>query len=659
MVSGVTCTACQSEVAETAKFCANCGAACSTAPTSLVLGDYEVLDLIGQGGMGRVYRATQRRLNRVVCIKTLLPQFASDPELSRRFEQEATTTAALSHPNIVSVFDVGRATDGTAYMVMELIDGRTLRTVLRDESPLPLARAVKLVDQVLAALGEAHTHGIVHRDLKPGNVLVVTLRDGAELCKVLDFGIARVMDQAQNEGRLTRTGMLLGTPGYMAPEQIEGGDQDHRADLYAAGVLLYELVTGQRVYRAPNETELMKKTLLEAPTPPSARVSHQVPAALDAACLKALARDPRQRFASASEFREALAQVVREQPNEPGIVLEARTEYTALAGSMPSSPSLTNTRTLVGAVLAATDDWERARLLEPFERSLREAITAGEFGAVRAAMTALQHEQRDRGLSANLKALLDATRALMLDLLPTLAEWLADDQRRAAAQWLLRLLGRGAVEAYLKQLPELPPATQRELVAVVHTIDPDSSTVVALVRTLDEKVVKLLLLAARSWPNDEAHPLFVSALQSSNAAVRQAALEALDERTAFRLGAAVRQRLHDPVLPVRSEALRWVFRLEDEGAVGDLAKLLERGSVLPPERRAVWRALSHLKSEAAVVVLLGVFDTARELEQVAELALLLVRTRSPRAVDQVRRSLTRSAAQPRVKRVLEEALREV
>jgi HEAT repeat protein len=211
----------------------------------------------------------------------------------------------------------------------------------------------------------------------------------------------------------------------------------------------------------------------------------------------------------------------------------------------------------------------------------------------------------------------------------------------------------------LKQLPELPPATQRELVAVVHTIDPDSSTVVALVRTLDEKVVKLLLLAARSWPNDEAHPLFVSALQSSNAAVRQAALEALDERTAFRLGAAVRQRLHDPVLPVRSEALRWVFRLEDEGAVGDLAKLLERGSVLPPERRAVWRALSHLKSEAAVVVLLGVFDTARELEQVAELALLLVRTRSPRAVDQVRRSLTRSAAQPRVKRVLEEALREV
>ena len=152
---------------------------------------------------------------------------------------------------------MGRADDGSPYIVMEYVEGRPLRQVLRDEAPVPAARAIALVDQVLAGLAEAHANNIVHRDLKPSNVLVVALKDGSEHCKVLDFGIARVMgsdgtDEA--EPHLTRTGMMLGTPGYMAPEQISTGDFDHRADLYAAGVILFELLTGQRLFRAPNET---------------------------------------------------------------------------------------------------------------------------------------------------------------------------------------------------------------------------------------------------------------------------------------------------------------------------------------------------------------------------------------------------------------------
>ena len=221
------CSRCKKPVASTVKGCMACG---QPLTLQLKFGDYDAVEVIGEGGMGQVYKAFQRRLKRVVCIKTLLPEFAADQETSSRFAREATTTAALNHPNIVSIFDVGTTPEGVAYLVMELIDGKPLRIVLRDEAPVGVPRAVMLMNQVLAALAEAHTHGIVHRDLKPANVMVVMQRDGTELCKLLDFGIARVL--AETDERLTRTGMTVGTPGYMAPEQIVGGEVDHRADLY-------------------------------------------------------------------------------------------------------------------------------------------------------------------------------------------------------------------------------------------------------------------------------------------------------------------------------------------------------------------------------------------------------------------------------------------
>ena len=177
------CAACQKDVL-TGKFCSECGALLATKPR---FGDYEVNEVIGEGGMGRVFKAMQPRLKRAVCVKTLLPQFAKDEALKTRFEREATTTAALQHPNIVSIIDVGRADDGSPYIVMEYVEGRSLRQVLRDEAPLSAARSVALLDQVLAGLAEAHAHGVVHRDLKPSNVLVTPLKDGSEHCKVLDF----------------------------------------------------------------------------------------------------------------------------------------------------------------------------------------------------------------------------------------------------------------------------------------------------------------------------------------------------------------------------------------------------------------------------------------------------------------------------------------
>lgn len=661
-MAATVCSSCKQALSATAKFCPNCGAPQKKA--TLSFGDYEATEVIGEGGMGRVYKAVQRRLNRTVCIKTLLPQFASDQNVVKRFEKEAMTMAALQHPNIVQVFDVGQTDDGTAYIVMELVDGKPLRHILRDEAPVPVARAIKLVDQVLAGLGEAHTHNIVHRDLKPGNVLVVSLRDGAELCKVLDFGIARVLDDNDNEERLTRTGTMVGTPGYMAPEQMLGEQYDARVDLYAAGVLLYELITGQRLFRAPNETELMKKVLLETPQAPSTRTSQQVPRALDEVVLKALSREAKDRYGSAGDFRDALSAVLRTSsspgtPVAPELATRAGVEFTSLADLMnPGSVDATsNTRSLLSAVLSAADEWERGRLIEPYERSIRTALVEGDDEGVRGAVMALQREQQEKGLTDNLKALLEVTRHALSDSLAVLHQRLVEPRHAPTAKWLLRLLGRSAIPGHLDALPNLPKEALSEVLQVVHALDPDSSALLAHLKTADPKVIKLVLETVRAWPGDAAYPLFLAMLTSVDANVRRRGLKALDERTAFRMTTAVRQRLHDPVASVRAEALKWIYRLEDDGAVDDLEKLLARATLEPTERQMTWRTLSHLRSERAVGVLMTQLHGARDAEQQGELATLLVRTKNPAAIAHVR-GMQDKVVLPKLKRMLEEALRE-
>lgn len=666
------CSKCKQPVALTAKFCAECGQAVT--PT-LVFGDYEALEVIGRGGMGQVYKAVQRRLNRVVCVKTLLPQFASDPETTARFAREATTTAALNHPNIVSIFDVGTTPAGVAYLVMEMIDGRPLRLILRDESPVPAPRAGLLMDQVLAALAEAHTHGIIHRDLKPGNVLVVSQRDGSELCKLLDFGIAHVATPMDE--KLTRTGMMVGSPGYMAPEQIVGDEVDPRADLYAAGAILYELLCGERVVSAANDMERFKKVLMEDPAPPSSRTKAQVSAALDAVCLKALSRKAEHRYASASEFRDALSKALRGQASGsiapgggvsalPGPAVGAggfaagQIDYTPLASAVApgSTSSDTNSRALVAAVLVSTDEWERNRLLEPFERSLREAITLGDFKSVRTTVTALQEELKLKGSTQNLKLLLDVTREVIEEQVPVLLGWLTDPGLRAGGRWLLQLLGKRALGTFIAHLPEQPAEAQQQLLEVMRSLDPDASLMAAQVKTMEPKALKALLVSARAWPAEQCFAVFNVALQATDALARQGALEAMDEATAFRFGLVIRQRLHDPSQGVRSQAMKWVARLEDEAAVPELARLAQRSALPPNERRAVWRTMGELKVDAAVEALALTLTTANELDDVAELARALVRSQAPHALDVVRAEASSSKTNPKRKATLEAALRE-
>jgi serine/threonine protein kinase len=637
-----------------AERCAQCGQ-----PVSLQLkfGDYEAVELIGRGGMGQVYKAFQRRLNRAVCIKTLLPEFASDQETSRRFAREATTTAALNHPNIVSIFDVGTTPEGVAYLVMELIEGKPLRHVMRDEAPVAVPRAVALMDQVLAALVEAHTHGIVHRDLKPANVLVVMQRDGSELCKLLDFGIARVL--AENDERLTRTGMMVGTPGFMAPEQIIAEEIDHRADLYAAGAILYELLCGERVFTGTSDLERLKKVLLEDPLPPSARTKVSIPSGLDKVCLKALSRKAGDRFASAHEFREALARAAGTELTDAGGFKPGQIDRSPIATSITSgTASDTHSRALVAAVLAAEGEWERSRHLEPLERSLREAITMSDFVVLRTTITTLQEELKLKGPNESLKLLFDLTRELLEEQLTVLLEWLGDPTRRPWAKWLLQLLGGKAIPAYLGQLPDLTTEVQRQLLEVVRAVDPNASVLAAQVKSLEPKRLKPVLVSARGWPAEQSFAVFSAALQAGDASIRLAALESLDEATAFRLGTAVRQRLHDPSQPVRAEAMRWVARVEDEAAVVDLSRLAQRTTLSRDERRAVWRTLGAIKTDKALELLAMSLNTAKEADDVAELARALVRSRTPQSVEFVRSQLSGSRGNVKRKAALESALRE-
>ena len=201
-----------------------------------LLGRYQVVEELGRGGMGVVYRAYQPSLNRHVAIKVLPPQLSLDQQLVGRFQREARAAANLRHPNIVVIYDVGEE-KGIHYIVMEYLEGRTLKQLVEEEGPLHPKRAAHIVEQVAAALDYAHQRGFVHRDVKPANIFV----GPGDHVTLTDFGIAKAASETQ---QLTRTGTLMGTPEYMAPEQATGGEVDHRTDLYALGVVLYQMLTG-------------------------------------------------------------------------------------------------------------------------------------------------------------------------------------------------------------------------------------------------------------------------------------------------------------------------------------------------------------------------------------------------------------------------------
>ena len=211
----------------------------------MVGGRYVLLRRIGKGGMGVVYEADHTGLGKRVAVKLLLDKYTDDPEVVARFQREARTASAIGDEHIVEVTDAGTHDDGRSYIVMELLEGASLSDALAASGPMPAARAVDIVRQVLRGLGAAHAKGIVHRDMKPENVFLVTKGDRVDFVKIMDFGISKFMMSTESKVRLTATGAVIGTPVYIAPEQAEAlGEVDARVDLYAVGVMLYDLIAG-------------------------------------------------------------------------------------------------------------------------------------------------------------------------------------------------------------------------------------------------------------------------------------------------------------------------------------------------------------------------------------------------------------------------------
>ena len=275
------------------------------APNIKRIGKYEVIDLLGRGGMGLVYRAFDRQLNREVAIKTVTEGFSGDQEMLKRFYQEAAKTGALKHQNIVTVYDLGEQ-DGFPYIVMEYLSGDPLDRLIQSGKSQPLAFRLRIIEQVCYALGYAHRNDVIHRDVKPANVIVQP--DG--IVKLLDFGIAR---QEKTESHMTRTGHVIGTLQYMAPERLRNAGFDGRSDIFSVGVLMFQLLTGQLPFTG--DYSIVQKILTEK-HPSLSQYLEQYPPALDGILDRALAKSPDDRYSTADEMAAEIASVEQELRKE-------------------------------------------------------------------------------------------------------------------------------------------------------------------------------------------------------------------------------------------------------------------------------------------------------------------------------------------------------
>lgn len=277
------------------------------------LGKYELLERVGQGGMAYVYKAYQPTIDRFVAVKVLHSHLAEDAAFLERFKREAKGLGTLRHPHIVSVIDFD-VDDGWYYMVMDFIHGETLQAVLSRRAPLPVEEAVQLTAQLAGALDYAHRHGRIHRDIKPGNIMFAD--EAQQHAVITDFGLTRLLDNAT----ITLSGTIAGTPAYMSPEAAQGEKVDARGDIYSLGVVLYEMVTGQRPYQGETPLSVIMKLVLD-PLPPALSINPDLPPTVDAIINKATAKSPDERYQTAAQLRQALQDVLEareRQPEEPG-----------------------------------------------------------------------------------------------------------------------------------------------------------------------------------------------------------------------------------------------------------------------------------------------------------------------------------------------------
>ena len=351
------CPQCSSLCDETHQFCPSCGfpigkIAQNTTDDPLIgrtlPGGFGIIELIGVGGMGRVYRAEQTNLGRTVAVKIVHPHLAGEENAVARFITEARAASRLNHPNSVAVIDFGKTNDGQLYLVMEYLRGKDLARVAYEEGPLPFRRIVDVLRQTLAALAEAHHFDIIHRDLKPENIILEPVRGGGDFVKVVDFGLAK-MQVEKSQPSITSPGIVCGTPEYMSPEQGRGDPLDPRSDLYAVGVILFQLLTGRLPFEAETPTQVVLMHLSKAPPDPNqVAPDRMIPKPIVQITMKALAKEAKDRFQNAEEFALALGDAMakieaaaretgKNRCNKCGTVNDAKQKFCGECGTALST----------------------------------------------------------------------------------------------------------------------------------------------------------------------------------------------------------------------------------------------------------------------------------------------------------------------------------
>lgn len=308
----------------------------------ILTGQFRVLERIGSGGMGAVYKAHQPSMDRFVAVKILHSKFTNRKDLVSRFRREARAMSHLTHPNTAKVFLYGQLDDGACYIVMEYLEGKNLGQVVRHEGPMNPTRAIAVLIQACGALEEAHQKGIIHRDLKPENIFLCKQGGIEDFAKVLDFGLAKVSEREMQPGSLilTQEGMVFGTPEFMSPEQAQGKTLDPRSDVYSLAVILYELVTGKLPFDARSPMEYITLHVQAEPISLSRRApDRSFPPGLEGVLARAMAKEPEQRFQSAGEFASALHALAPDAE-----VLQAMSAIpdnsVALAATVPARPAM-------------------------------------------------------------------------------------------------------------------------------------------------------------------------------------------------------------------------------------------------------------------------------------------------------------------------------
>jgi serine/threonine-protein kinase len=345
------CPQCGKEYETAARFCPSDGTSLRPKGSDSLIGRvmaerYHILKRIGEGGMGRVYLGEHVKMNRQCAIKVMSPALVNDHESAARFAREASNAARIIHPNVAAVFDYGES-EGLVYLVMEYVEGEPLARILAREAPLSVDRALDLARQIADGLGAAHELGIVHRDLKPDNILVARNKAGKEVAKVVDFGIAKAIQESAGDA-LTRTGLVIGTPEFMSPEQLLGDPIDARSDLYALGCILHLMLTASPPFAAATREQMIKRRLSEE-APHIQHLDPGLPDSLDRIVNRLLARSPADRYGSAAEVRDALAGTHTRRQDVDGMVRASK-----------PTPRSAPTQAFETAALAPTEQTEMA-----------------------------------------------------------------------------------------------------------------------------------------------------------------------------------------------------------------------------------------------------------------------------------------------------------